>query len=427
MDRLQRPARTEIAALLKKLAAGPQSTYDQRAFFLGEYLRVLSEFLELPEESIQAGDLADAGYAMAWLRAAAGGYTRQRKVHGKRDAAAASQSARCAAFNVFARHLGVPDRLSEHWPEGQGLPVDESRRIAELLADNRPPRTNRSTWERTSALAALRLSTGRPLSELAGLKVEDLELEAAEPTVVLGSRTHQLDALAVRTMDRWLQTRARLTASRYPRTETGPAPQLEGGVVTAVWVTLKPGRPRHGEPARHPYLPCSIRALRAAQHDQTTRLLARPTRIGQLTRPDPEENVPAKAPARAVSVNAAPPPALSEEAKARALAQAVEVRRERTALLDRLKSGGVTLAEILDRTDRVVGGTRAGRLVGSLPGIGQARRVQILTMAGIGAERRLQGLGSRQRERLLQSVAQHSGQPAAGETAAPDAGDRTLG
>lgn len=36
MDRLERPARTEITALLKKLARGPQTAYDQRAFFLQE-------------------------------------------------------------------------------------------------------------------------------------------------------------------------------------------------------------------------------------------------------------------------------------------------------------------------------------------------------------------------------------------------------
>ncbi|MGW7312289.1 integration host factor, actinobacterial type [Streptomyces sp. NPDC054865] len=412
--------------MLKKLAVGPAATYDQRAFFLGEYLRVLSEFLELPEESIQAGDLADVGCAMAWLQAAAGGYTRQRKVHGKPDAAAASQSARCATFNAFARHLGVPDRLSEHWPEGQGLPVDESRRVTELLADNLPPRTNRSTWERTSALAALRLATGRPLSELAGLKVEHLDLEAAQPTVLLGGRTYRLDALAVRTMRRWLHTRTRLTAARYPRRESDLPAQLEGGTVAEVWVTLKPGRPRAGEPARHPYLPCSIRALRAAQHDLTVRLLAQPTRIGQLTIADPEQAAPAKA-ARSASLNAAPPPALSAEEKSRALAQAAEVRRERTALLERLKSGDVTLAEIVARRDRVVGGTRAGRLVGSLPGVGQVRRVQILASAGIGEDRRLQGLGSRQRERLLQVVADHAGKSDGGQVAAGAPGVQSSG
>ncbi|MEU5662059.1 integration host factor, actinobacterial type [Streptomyces longwoodensis] len=388
MDRLERPARTEITALLKMLARGPQATYDQRAFFLNEYLRVLSDFLELPEERIQAGDLVDVGYAVAWLNAAAAGYTRQRRVAGKPDAAAASQAARCATFNAFARHLGQPERLSEGWPDSQGLPVDESRRVVELLADNRPPRTNRSTWERTSALAALRLVTGRPLSELAGLQVSALDLKANPPTVTLAERVFPLDELAVRTMNRWLDTWKRLTE------------QLEGGSVTQVWVTIKPGRPRYGEPAKHPYLPCSIRALRAAQHDLTSRLLARPTRLGQLSGPDPDDVV-SQSPKSRRAAPAAPPPERTAEDRALALRQAAEVRRERAEMLGRLKAGDLSLPEVLAREDRVVGCTRVGRLVESLPGVGPAARRRILAEVGVDEQRRLQSLRAQQRERLL--------------------------
>ncbi|MGW0670657.1 hypothetical protein [Streptomyces sp. NPDC002746] len=71
---------------------------------------------------------------------------------------------------------------------------------------------------------------------------------------------------------------------------------------------------------------------------------------------------------------------------------------------------------------------RPSSRLSSLPGVGQALRLQIFASAGIGEERRLQDLGARQRERLLQSVAHHGGQPATSrEASKSEAGDRSLG
>ncbi|MFJ9380224.1 hypothetical protein [Streptomyces sp. NPDC101455] len=355
MDALERPARTEITALLTKLAAGPAATKELRRFFLDEYLKFLVERLEMPEERIQACDLLELGYASAWLAAAASGYTRQRPA-AKPDAADASQAARCATFNAFARHLGQPERLSVEWPDTKSLPVEESQQLVKTLADHRPPRTNRSTWERTSALAALRVATGRPLSQLAALRREDLALDGHAPTVTIQDKSYTLDELTVRVVRRWLDTHTRLTA------------QLEGGEVAALWVTTKPGRPRSGEPARHPYLPCSIRALRAAQHDLTQRLLPRSTRLGQLTARDTATD-------------------------------AIHQAREK-ALAD-LKASRIPLGDLLDRDDPAISRMAVGRLLGSVPGVAH-RRDEILEVLGVSRHSWVQRLTAQERQRLLE-------------------------
>ena len=84
-----------------------------------------------------------------------------------------------------------------------------------------------------------------------------------------------------------------------------------------------------------------------------------------------------------------------------ALRQAAEVRRERAEMLGRLKTGDLSLSDVLAREDRVVGGTRVGRLVESLPGVGPAARRRILAEVGLDEQRRLQSLRAQQRERLL--------------------------
>jgi ribosomal protein S13 len=73
-------------------------------------------------------------------------------------------------------------------------------------------------------------------------------------------------------------------------------------------------------------------------------------------------------------------------------------------MLRQLKAGRLTLQEVLDREDRVVGGTRVGRLVESLPGVGPAARRRIMAGAGLDEQRRLQSLRVQQRERLLRAV-----------------------
>ncbi|MGW8374936.1 integration host factor, actinobacterial type [Streptomyces sp. ODS28] len=95
-------------------------------------------------------------------------------------------------------------------------------------------------------------------------------------------------------------------------------------------------------------------------------------------------------------------PALTPQARADALAKAAAVRKERATVLNKLKDGKVSLKEVLERDDQVVGKTPVRRLLESLPGIGKVRAGQLLEDLKIAESRRIQGLGARQKERLLE-------------------------
>ena len=94
-------------------------------------------------------------------------------------------------------------------------------------------------------------------------------------------------------------------------------------------------------------------------------------------------------------------PALSPEQRQAALQKAREARAARSDLLAGLKAGTLTLAEVLGRGDDLARKTKVAQVIRALPGIGQARAAAIMARAGIPAERRLGGLGARQREHLL--------------------------
>ncbi|WP_405689473.1 integration host factor, actinobacterial type [Streptomyces sp. NBC_01185] len=94
-------------------------------------------------------------------------------------------------------------------------------------------------------------------------------------------------------------------------------------------------------------------------------------------------------------------PNLTAEARNSALKKALAMRQERADLLVDIKNGKVTLQEVLRRDDPVVARTPVRRLLEALPGIGKIRAGQILNEFGISETRRVQGLGTRQRERLL--------------------------
>ncbi|MCZ4122801.1 integration host factor, actinobacterial type [Streptomyces sp. H39-S7] len=94
-------------------------------------------------------------------------------------------------------------------------------------------------------------------------------------------------------------------------------------------------------------------------------------------------------------------PALTPSQRAQALEKAKAVRKERGDLMAQLKAGTLPLTDLLSRKDAVVGKIRVRRLLESLPGIGAVRARQLLADLGIAESRRVQGLGSAQRARLL--------------------------
>ena len=97
-------------------------------------------------------------------------------------------------------------------------------------------------------------------------------------------------------------------------------------------------------------------------------------------------------------------PQLTDEQRKQALEKAAQARHERAELRDKIKSGKVTLAEVLDSDDPIANRMKVSALIESLPGYGKAKAAKIMEELGISATRRVQGLGVRQREQLLEQL-----------------------
>lgn len=98
------------------------------------------------------------------------------------------------------------------------------------------------------------------------------------------------------------------------------------------------------------------------------------------------------------------PPNLSDEDRARALEKAAEVRRVRAEVREALRTGGLTLAQVLDRCDEdLIGGIKVKAVLTALPGLGKVKSYRLMEAIGIAENRRLRGLGPKQKEALLAS------------------------
>ena len=98
-------------------------------------------------------------------------------------------------------------------------------------------------------------------------------------------------------------------------------------------------------------------------------------------------------------------PTLSLEEKRNALKKAQEVRSKRAQIRENLKSGKTTIIEILENiNDDVVAKMRVVYLLESLPRIGKVKTKKIMTDIGIDETRRIQGLGNRQKQALIEKL-----------------------
>ncbi|MFJ5817281.1 integration host factor, actinobacterial type [Streptomyces sp. NPDC093108] len=95
-------------------------------------------------------------------------------------------------------------------------------------------------------------------------------------------------------------------------------------------------------------------------------------------------------------------PTLTNADRDAARQKAILARRDRSAVRASLKAGTLTLAQVLIRSDTVVGRMPVRQLLTALPGIGQVRTTRSMNALGIPEGRRVQGLGSTQRSKLLQ-------------------------
>ena len=99
-------------------------------------------------------------------------------------------------------------------------------------------------------------------------------------------------------------------------------------------------------------------------------------------------------------------PSLTDGERRLGLRIAVKKRRERALFKALVKSGEVDPLSAL--SDKRAANIRVEELLRSMPGIGRASAASIMTLCGIAPNRRVRGLGSRQRERLSDAVAHWS-------------------
>lgn len=98
-------------------------------------------------------------------------------------------------------------------------------------------------------------------------------------------------------------------------------------------------------------------------------------------------------------------PYLSEKDKMEALKKAQEMRSKRAELRSRLKKGTLTLQEVLNSEDNeVIQRMRVTYLLQSLPQVGKITSEKLMREIGINENRRVQGLGKRQKDELLQRL-----------------------
>ena len=97
----------------------------------------------------------------------------------------------------------------------------------------------------------------------------------------------------------------------------------------------------------------------------------------------------------------ATPPPLTPEQRAAALAKAAEARAARAEIKARLKMGSMSLSEVLTSTDGNVGKLKVVSMLESLPGVGKVKARKVMEDIEIADNRRVQGLGAQQKQKLL--------------------------
>ena len=97
-----------------------------------------------------------------------------------------------------------------------------------------------------------------------------------------------------------------------------------------------------------------------------------------------------------------PLPPLTEEQRAAALAKAAHVRRTRAEWKQALKTKSMKLSRLLEmaKTDEIAAGMKVSTALVAMPGLGKVKAKRIMETLGIAENRRLRGLGKRQRESL---------------------------
>ncbi|MHA7278536.1 integration host factor, actinobacterial type [Arthrobacter sp. MDT2-2] len=102
---------------------------------------------------------------------------------------------------------------------------------------------------------------------------------------------------------------------------------------------------------------------------------------------------------------------LTDVERRRAREKATAARAVRADIKSRLKTGKLSVAEVIENPDGddAVGRLKVLDLLKALPGVGDVRAAAIMAEVGIAATRRVRGLGIHQRRLLVEYLGHHSG------------------
>ncbi len=98
-------------------------------------------------------------------------------------------------------------------------------------------------------------------------------------------------------------------------------------------------------------------------------------------------------------------PTMTPEQRAQALEKARVVRAQRSEITTKLSAGLVKPAEVLGMADDpVVGRMKVKSFISAVPGYGKVKTEKLMESLGIPADRRIQGLGSKQKQNLAEAL-----------------------
>ena len=101
------------------------------------------------------------------------------------------------------------------------------------------------------------------------------------------------------------------------------------------------------------------------------------------------------------------PPSLTPEQRQAALEKAAVARRQRAEIKEKLKMGTLSLRELFEQGDRdeALAKLKVVSVLESLPGVGKVRARRLMQELDISESRRLRGLGTNPRGKLLDRFA----------------------
>lgn len=105
----------------------------------------------------------------------------------------------------------------------------------------------------------------------------------------------------------------------------------------------------------------------------------------------------------------APVPKISDDQRREYLQRAMVTRKQASEAKDKVRSGEVSLEEALTTRLDEYGRVRVSHLLCCLEGIGPAKASAMMERIGIAPNRKVMGLGKRQREALIEELRDRPG------------------